>query len=342
MNRSYLSYGALLCKGGGPTLLVRDLQTDLRRLGYLGSGIDGHFGPNTEAAVRALQSDLLTNTGRGPDGAAPVAIRSYNRSRVTECSGVLDQNLAACIADMLDDGACCKIPSSEHPQQDNQRIMSELAALELPGVPLPFLLAIFEQETGLKHFREPTSCDADNFVVVGLDRPDPARPAITSRGYGVGQYTLFHHPPSRSEVDAFILSPSGNIRQAVLKLRDKFDHFLNGPTAATRAADRSTEHGTEPLRLCCYSCQNPLYLKDCRNCLQRAGIIDVRAGLTPLHDGTRVFYAPTACHPETEYRGVPLRSAIGCDWPYAVRRYNGGGLDSYHYQTKVLLRVLNG
>jgi hypothetical protein len=29
-------------------------------------------------------------------------------------------------------------------------------------------------------------------------------------------------------------------------------------------------------------------------------------------------------------------------WPYAVRRYNGAGVNSYHYQAQVLLRVLNG
>jgi hypothetical protein len=40
------------------------------------------------------------------------------------------------------------------------------------------------------------------------------------------------------------------------------------------------------------------------------------------------------------HRGVPDRAAFGWDWPYAVRRYNGGGVDSYHYQAQVLLRFV--
>ena len=43
---------------------VRDLQRDLRHLGYLKKGIDGKFGKATETAVKALQHDLLHNDGR--------------------------------------------------------------------------------------------------------------------------------------------------------------------------------------------------------------------------------------------------------------------------------------
>ena len=42
----------------------------------------------------------------------------------------------------------------------------------------------------------------------------------------------------------------------------------------------------------------------------------------------------------TSYTAVPIRKNIGCDWPYAVRRYNGAGMNSYHYQVKVLKNVL--
>jgi hypothetical protein len=36
---------------------------------------------------------------------------------------------------------------------------------------------------------------------------------------------------------------------------------------------------------------------------------------------------------------VPDRAKLGCDWPYAVRRYNGSGVNSYHYQYQVLQRL---
>ncbi len=39
--------------------LVRALQRNLRRLGYLRAGLDGRLGPETERAVRSLQHDLL-------------------------------------------------------------------------------------------------------------------------------------------------------------------------------------------------------------------------------------------------------------------------------------------
>jgi hypothetical protein len=31
-----------------------------------------------------------------------------------------------------------------------------------------------------------------------------------------------------------------------------------------------------------------------------------------------------------------VRAEIPCDWPYAVRRYNGSGINSYHYQVRIL------
>jgi hypothetical protein len=48
---------------------------------------------------------------------------------------------------------------------------------------------------------------------------------------------------------------------------------------------------------------------------------------------------PTQYHPETAYSRVPDRAQLGCDWPYAVRRYNGSGVNSYHYQFQVLQRL---
>ncbi len=60
---------------------------------------------------------------------------------------------------------------------------------------------------------------------------------------------------------------------------------------------------------------------------------------TPLHPGTTETLHPTPYHPETAYERVPDRAKLGCDWPYAVRRYNGSGVNSYHYQYQVLGRL---
>lgn len=308
---------------------VKQVQRDLRSLGYLQAGIDGTFGRKTEAAIRALQYDLLHNDGRGRDGAAPVAVREFNRGRVTAVSGVLDAGLGAVIADLLADARYPRIPCSPNPAEENAKVAAAIEALAAPGVPVPFLVAVLKQESGLKHFCEPTASDEDNFVVVGLDRNSTEKDAVTSRGYGAGQFTLFHHPPTPDEVRTVILDPAGNARQAVQELRDKFRRFVNGETPGTAAEERVEEQGRGPLRVCKYEAGDPRHLADCRNCLAAAGTADV-------------LLAPTQYHRREEYRGVPVRRNIGCDWPYAVRRYNGGGINSYHYQAQVLLRVLNG
>jgi hypothetical protein len=343
MALSYQAPGLRLDRGAAaPRAVVRDLQRDLRRLGYLATGIDGVFGKATEEAVKALQFDLLYNRGAGSDGAAPVRVRDYNQSRVTAADGVLDQNLAAAIAGMLADQQFSKVPASPNPAAENAKIARELAAMKSSEVPVPFLIGILKQESGLKHFSEPAPDNDDSFVVVGLDKNSSGEPAITSRGFGVGQYTLFHHPPSQQEVKDLILNASGNVQRAIGALREKFLRFVNGNTPGSRADDRQMEFGRGALRRCKYPPADPRYMTGCRQCLAGAGAADIKAGLTRFYAGAHQVYEPTQYHPQTQYSGVPIRKNVGCDWPYAVRRYNGGGLDSYHYQTMVLLRVLNG
>ena len=67
-------------------------------------------------------------------------------------------------------------------------------------------------------------------------------------------------------------------------------------------------------------------------------LVDIRAG-APVYRGATDTLHPTRYHPEAAYSRVPDRATLGCDWPYAVRRYNGSGVDSYHYQFQVLKRL---
>src|SRR5436853_6435403 len=110
--------------------LVRALQLDLRRLGYLRGGLDGAFGAETERAVRALQSDLLVNDGRGPDGEAPMVLRAFNRGRVTAVNGVVDERLAACVEDILADARVVMLPRSDDPEAENRRVRDALRVLD--------------------------------------------------------------------------------------------------------------------------------------------------------------------------------------------------------------------
>jgi hypothetical protein len=61
----------------------------------------------------------------------------------------------------------------------------------------------------------------------------------------------------------------------------------------------------------------------------------------PLYRGAGETWQPTEYYHSADYSGVPDRAQFPCDWPYAARRYNGGGINSYHYQMRILLNVLD-
>lgn len=340
---AYVKNGLRLIKGPNPgnEHRVRALQHDLRALGYLRKGIDGDFGSGTHKAIMALQYDLLHNHGDSTrsDGSAPIAIGDFNKGRVTEINGELDQNLAACVVDLMDCEEFPKIPRADDPRQENRDFVQQMAAMKSKKVPIPFLMAILKQESGLSHFNVPRPGDDDTFVIVGLDTNASEKFIVTSRGYGAGQYTLFHHPPTPKEHESYIKDWKKNLKHAIDELRGKFDHFVNGPTGSTRADDRQQEAGDGPLRFCKYDEADPRYLNDCRQCARDVGNTDIEDGVTRLHPGTRHVFKPTQYYAKASYQAVPTRKNFECDWPYAIRRYNGSGINSYHYQARILLNL---
>jgi hypothetical protein len=339
MTLVYRRAGLVLKRGSAAAdPLVKALQQDLRKLGYLRSGLDGQFGGGTEAALRALQFDLLHAVQPGSDGEAPVTLREFNRERVTNVTGTLDENLAGCIEDILADPRVPTLPRSDDPARANREAFASVQSLVGLRVPRPFLLAILLQESDGLHFRIPTAANADDFIVVGLDRNEQGNPDhITSRGYGIGQYTLFHHPPRAEEVETLMLDPVRNVQRAVNELNEKLENFVNGPTPGRQADDRLAEFGRSELRRCRFEASDPRFMTDCVRCAAEARV-DI-GPTTPLHPRTTETLQPTGYHRETSYGGVPDRAKLGCDWPYAVRRYNGSGVNSYHYQYQVLQRL---
>ncbi len=321
--------------------VIRALQQDLRALGYLRAGIDGVFGRETERAVEALRYDLINNDGhsRKDDGPAPVAITSCNHGRITGVSAEVDQSLADCLAELIADSKVPKLPRSEDPAAANRRAWE---ALKVPSkvAPAPFIAAMIVQESGGEHYRVPTGKDADDYVVVGLDHARDAPPAqITSRGYGIGQYTIFHHPPRVEEIAEFIVDPVGNLSRAFRELREKFEGFVAGPR--DHADDRRAEHPLLSLRRCRYGTSDPRYLTDCRNCALGVRRATLTAGV-PVHAGSAITFGPDELYHSAYYPDLPVRAEFPCDWPYAARRYNGSGLKSYHYQARVLGNLVRG
>jgi len=308
------------------------MQTDLRSLGYLGRGLDGVFGAGTARGVRALTLDLLQ-----PVHGAAVQVAAYNKGRVTAMTDSYTPAVAACVADMIADPAFPKLPRSANAAADNTAALADLRAAPSHIAPTPFLLAIVQQESGNQHYAL-----VDSFVTIGLDRNDPHFPdKITSRGYGLGQTTLFYHPPTAADVANVIVNIAGNVTEAYAELRTKFNTFVTGSGGAD---DRAAEHPGVPLRLCRYAASDARYMTDCVTCAQTAPKLNISCtppNATPFYTGAPAgnVYAVTQYYANTHYANVPDRAQFGCDWPYAVRRYNGSGVNSYHYQAHILLNL---
>ncbi|MFC5862537.1 peptidoglycan-binding protein [Acidicapsa dinghuensis] len=336
-NQSYAVDGLVLQQSADFSQQVQDLQRDLRSLGYVKGPLDGLYGGGTINGVKALQWDLINkdDTALG----APVALKSYNNGSVAQITGAVDQGLVACIGAMLDDGNFPKVPSSNDPHGDNVRTLAAVKAMQNCPVPMPYLLAILQQESSQMHFQVPSRGNIDNFVVSGLDHGDQDNPfRITSRGYGIGQYTLKYHPVKPADVPAFILDPIGNLGTTIAVLQDKFNNEVIGRAGAD---DRMAEAGSGPLRPCQYTDGDARRLTDCVNCKAAATpLLQITAGTTLWYTGAAAndVYQKTIYHIGS-YSNVPDRSKIPCDWAYAVRRYNGSGPDSYSYQAEFLQKL---
>ena len=319
--------------------LVLALQEDLRALGYIAGGLDGAFGPGTEQGLESLSYDLMHNNGASSqnDGAAPVAIQAYNKGRIGRMSAALDQPLAECLDDLISDPNVPKLPRASDPAAQNADALSAIEAITKPTAPIPFMLAMFVQESASRHYQMPTAKNSDDYITLGLDRNDKTNPEhVTSRGYGLGQATLFHHPPRPDEITALMVDPVANVRAAFSELRLKFNDFVAGPIS--RAVERDEEHPNLKLRICRYAPTDPKYLRDCRNCARTVSTVQIKQG-TPLYQGSADTYQTTQYYPSANYGDVPDRSQFLCDWPYAARRYNGEGLNSFHYQTRILVNL---
>lgn len=340
MPRPYQGLGAPLSVGATDVVAIKALQHDLRTMGYLRAGIDGAFGDGTAQAVRSFTWDLLNNQGSSTqnDGPAPVSIASFNGGRVTAVTDTVHAGVAACLAALQAAPEVPKLPSSADPVKANQEAVAAIRAMLGTKAPPPFMMAMIKQESSASHFRVPQGADLDNFVVVGLDRNRLGdRDAITSRGYGLGQFTIFHHPPRQDEIEDFIVDPVRNVLKAFGELREKFDKWVVGP--ADRADDRTREHPLLDLRLCKYPPSDRRFMRDCQACTAAVRKVEIERG-TPAFAGASFGYQPDQYYPSAVYHSVPDRADFACDWPYAARRYNGSGNDSFHYQTRILLNLL--
>ena len=66
-----------------------------------------------------------------------------------------------------------------------------------------------------------------------------------------------------------------------------------------------------------------------------ASAVNIVSGTTRYFEGSSHVFKQTQYHKHDRLDGVPARAEVGCDWPYAVRRYNGSGVNSFWYQAEL-------
>ncbi len=308
---------------GADPRLAMALQRDLGDLGYFAGEADGRFEAATRDAVIALQLDLLAASG---------VIAGFNQSRVTAADGIVDDGLVDCIAALIAAPDVAKLPRAADPAAANAQARKALGLGPLGGVPSAFLQAWLDL-AGDGHFRV-----SDGLIRLVLERGDAAAPQrITARRYGLAGYRLDHHPPTAAEVAAVIVDPIGNAGQAAAALEAAFGALpvRRRIAGAAGSDDRDAEHPILDLRPCRYPPQDPRFLRDCRACAAAAGTVAIVGG-APVYYRAALTYLPTASWPVADRAGVPRRADFLCDWPYAIRRAAGDGIDSYHAQAAML------
>jgi Putative peptidoglycan binding domain len=163
---------------------------------------------------------------------------------------------------------------------------------------------------------------------------------VTERAVRALQFDLLYAGRHGNDGDAPVAIRTfnrGRVAAVTGVVGERLAACIEDMTSGTQADDRLSKIGWGALRTCRYSQPDPRYLTDCARCAAER-LVDIGPS-TPLYPGTTATLHPTPYHPETAYSGVPERSRFGCDWPYAVRRYNGSGVNSYHYQYQVLQRL---
>ena len=99
----------------------------------------------------------------------------------------------------------------------NRDAFAALQTLVGLRVPRPFLLAILLQESDGQHFRTPTEANADDFIVVGLDRNDQGHPTASPRAgtaSGSTRCSTTRRGPTRSRASCSIPSATSSGRSA--------------------------------------------------------------------------------------------------------------------------------
>lgn len=275
-------------------------------------------------AVKSLQHEILSND----------SLKKFNQGRVTAVDGESSLGILAVLQDMSKSPSLARLSPALNPSKGNQAMKERLSGYLNSKFPTPLVMAVLTQETNLKWYRK------DGYPLVGLDYNSDEDYIITSRGLFYSQRTIFSYPISKKEFDS-MNDLESDMEFFFDHIFGKYQNFVVSSSAKARDDLRYSvpEFKDLDLRGCKYEESDSKYMKDCKACLKECPSKDYLMGDSLLGNG-RWIIKPTHYHRIQDYEGFPDFHHFPCDYVFTIRRYNGSGINSFHYLMRVLAHLL--
>lgn len=273
---------------------------------------------DVKKGIKALQFELRNNPSLSHFG--------YEG----KIDGVESPELLNIVEKMWEDPSIPVVSKVNNPDQANDQISSIMKTSLSKVFPNPLALAVLKQETHWKWFR------SDGYPTVGLDFNNKSQPyVITSRGLFLSQRTIFNYPFPQESLDSFD-SVSEDLKFVINALDLKYKRYVVSADVRARDDLRFKSFGDQPLRGCKYEQSDERFMKDCKNCVWSGKLKDYKEGKSLIDVPGKWVLKPSIYHRNKDYLGYPDYEDFPCDYVYAIRRYNGSGVNSFHYLMRVL------
>lgn len=278
--------------------------------------------PNNEMVIKrgikSLQFELLYN----PE----LSKINYTGKLDGERTHVLREALKK----MWDCSDIPRITKVDNPSEANSKIREIIENKLKSSFPKPLVLAVLEQESNLMWYRK------DGYPTIGLDYNNKVQPyVITSRGLFLSQRTVFDYPFKQEQLNQYD-SVEVDLNFVVDLLNLKYDKFIVSKDPKTNDDLRSSSFGSEDLRGCKYETSDSRYKSDCKNCVWSGDLRDYKKDRSVLGDKKQWVLKSSQYHKIKQYLQFPDYSKFPCDYLFSIRRYNGSGINSFHYLMRVL------
>jgi len=279
--------------------------------------VQDRFNSKLSSAVKSLKWELINNRSLSRFG---------NYSAVND---TVTNALVVTMESMVQDPEIGVVYGTKDYEGANSKVELRIKGFSSEEFPQPLMGAILYEETGLRWFRP------DGYPTIGLDFNDKSNPErITSRGFFVSQRTLFKYPVDQSRIDSMD-SLDEDLNFFSRHLENKYKKYIVSSKPSVRDDLRLESFSKSELRGCKYSPDDSKYMIDCKNCVEGLKRRDYPLGVR-LAKGSSWKLRKTRYHKRDGYKNMPDFKEFPCDYLFAIRRYNGGGINSFHYLMQVL------